>query len=122
MILLSLFFWKGINNKDFNRFNSLITDRVYSAFIEAIKNSDLKVGLAFGKRIGSELLDRYKLLLINKGANYNLYSTGTHYIINYWDDKNHRNKYPKNAKEIIDILKTIKTLKSHTNHQMPPIP
>lgn len=119
-------YWKGINDKDFNRFNPLITDRVYNAFIEAIKNSKLKVGLAFGKRIGSKLLDRYvniqNLKFINKGINYNLYSTGTHYIINFWDDKNHRNKYPKNANEIIDILKTIKTLKSHTNHQLPPIP
>ena len=97
--------WPGINKTNLKKHKALIEDRVLNVLLEAVKNSDFKVGLCFGKRIGTQLLDQYvptRFSVIKSGINYKVYCFDEDYfIVNYWDDKNSRNRYPKSATDIL---------------------
>jgi hypothetical protein len=108
--------WYGINNRNFKKHKNIIEDKVFDPLKKIIKMSDIHIGLCFGKRIGTEFLDRFvklnELSLIVRGNNYSIYSfENNNYIINYWDDRNHRNRYPQNANDIITILRNTKITK-----------
>lgn len=101
--------WNGINEKNFARHKKLIEDTIIVPFKDIIMESDFKLGLCFGKRIGTEFLDRFIPNIFTKVArdiNYNIYSFDNNYfIINYWDNVNYRNRYPHNVNDIISILR-----------------
>ena len=106
--------WKGIDNRTFTKHQNLIKEQT-SYFKNAIIQSDLHFGICFGKRFKNELLD--KLVALNElslhksaSSNHAVYTfdhfEDKYYIIDFWDDRNPRNRYPHQAQEIIDIIKT----------------
>lgn len=103
--------WGGINNKNFAKHKKLIEDTIIIPFKDAITRSKFKFGLCFGKRIGTELLDKFSpgvFYLVTRKSNHTIYSFDDNcFVINFWDNNNHRNRYPNNENEIITILREL---------------